>query len=50
MNGHRVIGRTQIATAPPGVNHYLRQGIYRFRCTCRTVAFGDGMTVETSSP
>jgi Polysaccharide lyase len=50
MNGRRVIGRTQIATAPPGVNHYLRQGIYRFRCTCRTVAFGDGMTVETASP
>jgi hypothetical protein len=50
MNGRRRIGLTHLATAPPDVAHYLRQGIYRFRCACRTVVYGDGMTVESVMP
>jgi hypothetical protein len=46
MNGGRKIKLTHLATAPPDVGHYLRQGIYRYRCTCRTVVYGDGMTVK----
>jgi hypothetical protein len=45
MNGRRKVRRTYVATAPPGVNHYVRQGIYRFPCRCRTVVYGDAMTV-----
>jgi hypothetical protein len=45
MNGRRKIPLTHTATAPPGVNHYVRQGVYRFRCACRTIVYGDGMTV-----
>jgi hypothetical protein len=45
MNGGRKIELTYLATAPPGVGHFVRQGIYRFRCTCRTVVYGDSMTV-----
>ena len=47
-NGVRVVRRTPVATTPPGIGVYLRQGLYRFRCTCRTVVFGDGMTVRSS--
>jgi hypothetical protein len=50
MNGGRKIERTNVATAPPDVDHYLRQGIYRFQCTCRTVAYGDAMTVKQVVP
>jgi hypothetical protein len=50
LNGRRVVERTTLATAPPDVDHYLRQGIYRFRCTCRTIVFADGMTVERIAP
>ena len=45
MNGGRKVKLTHTATAPPGVNHHVRQGIYRFRCSCRTVVYGDAMTV-----
>jgi hypothetical protein len=45
MNGGRKIPLTHVATAPPGVNHYVRQGLYRHPCECRTVVFGDAMTV-----
>jgi Polysaccharide lyase len=50
MNGGRKIRRTFVATAPPDVDHYVRQGIYRFRCACRTVAFGDAMTIKQVVP
>ncbi len=50
MNGGRKIKRTLAATAPPDVHHYVRQGIYRFRCTCRTVVYGDAMTVTQVFP
>lgn len=46
-NGEPVVPRTSLATATPGVNVYVRQGLYRFRCNCRTVVYGDGMTVST---
>ena len=50
MNGGRKIARTYLATAPPGVDQFLRQGIYRFKCTCRTVVYGDAMTVKQVLP
>jgi Polysaccharide lyase len=50
MNGGRKIPLTHVATAPPGVGHYLRQGIYRFRCTCKTVVYGDAMRVAQVVP
>jgi Polysaccharide lyase len=50
MNGGRKIARTSLATAPPNVHHYVRQGIYRFQCACRTVAFGDAMKVTQVVP
>jgi hypothetical protein len=46
MNGARKIERTRVATAPPGVGHYVRQGLYRFQCSCRTLVYGDAMTVK----
>lgn len=50
MNGGRKIKRTYLATAAPDVHHYVRQGIYRFRCDCRTVVYGDAMTVTQVAP
>lgn len=50
LNGRRIVEQRSLATAPPDVDHHLRQGIYRFRCTCRTIVYGDGMTVERISP
>lgn len=50
MNGGRKIKRTYLATAPPDVHHYVRQGIYRFQCSCRTVVYGDAMTVTQVDP
>jgi Polysaccharide lyase len=50
VNGRRKIARTYVATSPPGVGHYVRQGIYRVRCTCRTIVYGDAMTVEQVVP
>jgi hypothetical protein len=50
MNGGRKIELTHVATAPPGVGHYVRQGLYRFQCTCRTLVYGDSMTVKQVSP
>lgn len=50
MNGGRKIRRVNVATAAPGVGHYVRQGIYRVPCACRTVVFGDAMTVKQVSP
>lgn len=50
MNGGRKIKLTNVATSPPDVDHYVRQGIYRFRCTCRTVAYGDAMTTKQVVP
>jgi hypothetical protein len=46
MNGGRKIPLTHVATAPHGVDHYVRQGLYRFQCNCRTLVYGDGMTVK----
>ena len=50
MNGGRKINRTNLATAPPNIDHYVRQGLYRFRCSCQTVAYGDAMTVKQVVP
>jgi hypothetical protein len=50
MNGGRKIKLTSLATAPSDNDHYLRQGIYRFRCACRTVVYGDAMTVKEVVP
>lgn len=51
MNGGRKIKRTYVATAPPDVHHYVRQGIYRFQCSaCRTVVYGDAMTIKQVVP
>ena len=50
MNGGRKIGFTRLATAPSDNDHYLRQGIYRFRCSCRTIVYGDAMTVKQVVP
>ena len=50
MNGGRKIQRTHMATAPPGVDHYVRQGIYRASCTCRTVVYGDAHDGQASCP
>jgi hypothetical protein len=50
MNGGRKIRRTYLATSPPDVDHYVRQGLYRFRCACRTVVFGDSMKVTEVTP
>jgi hypothetical protein len=50
MNGGRKVKFTRLATAPSDNDHYLRQGIYRFRCTCRTVVYGDAMTVKQVVP
>ena len=50
MNGVRKIKRTYLATAPPDIDHYVRQGLYRFRCSCRTVVYGDAMTVTQVVP
>jgi Polysaccharide lyase len=50
MNGGRKVPFTRVATAPPGVGHYVRQGIYRFRCSCTTVVYGDSMRVSHVDP
>jgi hypothetical protein len=50
MNGGKKIPFTHVATAPPGVSHYVRQGIYRDQCRCRTVVYGDAMTVTQVFP
>jgi hypothetical protein len=50
MNGGLKIRRTYVSTAPPGVGHYVRQGLYRVHCTCRTVAYGDALTVKQVVP
>jgi hypothetical protein len=50
MNGGRKIEPTRLATAAPDVGTYLRQGIYRFRCTCRTLVYGDAMKVTQVAP
>jgi Polysaccharide lyase len=49
MNGVRVVPFTQLATAQPDVGTYLRQGVYRFRCACRTIVYADAMTVWTGT-
>jgi hypothetical protein len=41
---------TRLATAITDTDVYLRQGIYRFHCRCRTTVFGDGMTVRAVEP
>jgi hypothetical protein len=48
-NGVRVVPFTNLATAQPGVDTYLRQGLYRFRCACRTIVYADAMTVRTGT-
>ena len=50
MNGGPKIKRTYVATAAPGAGTYVRQGIYRVHCTCRTVVYGDAMTVKQVVP
>jgi Polysaccharide lyase len=50
QNGEVAIPFTRLATAITDTDVYLRQGLYRFRCRCRTTVFADAMTVRAVEP